>query len=128
MKVEYSSNNSGGSWWLKDADWYALERVGWKVDWYETSEHRYQDYSKYGGKKREDTYPNGRFLGALASSASREGLSLRDAIEEWERVTGQYSSALGCSCCGTPHSFSFEGDNGEYDYYSPEFPMYGEPY
>ena len=33
MYVEYSSNNSGGSWWLKDEDWKALEAAGWKVVW-----------------------------------------------------------------------------------------------
>jgi len=33
MKVEYSSNNSGGAWWLKDEDWKALEAAGWKVVW-----------------------------------------------------------------------------------------------
>jgi hypothetical protein len=33
MRVEYRSNNSGGSWWLKDEDWKALEAAGWKVIW-----------------------------------------------------------------------------------------------
>ena len=33
MKVEYSSNNSGGRWWLKDEDWIALEKAGWTVAW-----------------------------------------------------------------------------------------------
>ncbi len=27
-KIEYSSNNSGGDWWLKDEDWFALEKAG----------------------------------------------------------------------------------------------------
>lgn len=31
--IQYSSNNSGGKWWLKDADWAALERAGWEVKW-----------------------------------------------------------------------------------------------
>jgi len=29
----YDSNNSGGSWWLKDEDWKALEEAGWTVHW-----------------------------------------------------------------------------------------------
>lgn len=33
MYVEYDSNNSGGSWWLKDSHWRALEAAGWKVQW-----------------------------------------------------------------------------------------------
>lgn len=28
MKVTYRSNNSGGDWWLSDADWKALEAYG----------------------------------------------------------------------------------------------------
>lgn len=31
--VEYDSSNSGGSWWLKDEDWAALEKGGWTVEW-----------------------------------------------------------------------------------------------
>lgn len=33
MIVEYSSNNSGGDWWLSDDDWKNLESAGWKVKW-----------------------------------------------------------------------------------------------
>lgn len=117
MKVEYSSNNSGGSWWLSDDDWRALENAGWEVDWFAKETNGYRTVGK-----------DGRWLGGLASRASREGLSLKDAIMEWESVTHQNASALGCSCCGTPHYFTFEGDNGEHDSYSPEFPMYGESY
>lgn len=29
VTVEYSSNNSGGSFWLNDKDWKALEKAGW---------------------------------------------------------------------------------------------------
>lgn len=118
MRVEYSTNNSGGSWWLEDKDWYALEEAGWTVKWYRDQTDRHFI------KADKD----GRWLGALATNATREGLSLGDAIEEWERVTQQDSSALGCSCCGTPHFFTFEGDNGERDYYSPDFPSHGSRY
>ena len=100
MRVEYNSNNSGGEWWLKDEDWLALEAAGWKVDWC-----------------RDDVSPgirDGRFLGALATSATREGLSLQQAVAEWERVTGELSEETGCPCCGQPHSFSLYDDDGEY--------------
>lgn len=105
MKVEYSSNNSGGDWWLTDHNWRDLEAAGWKVDW------RANKNSSFG-----KTNADGRWLGALATSASREGLSLRVAVAEWEDVTGLRAADAGCSCCGNPHSFSFEGDNGEQDW------------
>jgi hypothetical protein len=85
MKVIYSSNNSGGNWWLSDEDWIALEKAGWKVKW--------EEY---------------RFLGALAQEAYREGLSYDATIIEFERVTGQDAYEVGCECCGPPHSFSQE--------------------
>ena len=80
MYVEYNANNSGGSWWLSDGDWKALEAAGWKVKWY-------------------------RFLGSSAQRATRQGLSLEEAIAEWKRVTGQDPEDEGCWCCGPPHNF-----------------------
>ena len=82
MKITYSSNNSGGSWWLSDEDWKNLEAAGWKVAWREP-----------------------KYLDALATSASKDFPSVEDAIREWEEVTGQYASDEGCECCGPPHSF-----------------------
>ena len=82
--VRYSSNNSGGDWWLSDKDWYALEEAGWDVDW--ASE--------------------GRWLGALATRATRDGLTLEAAKSEFGAITGEDPGAEGCSCCGQPHYFS----------------------
>jgi hypothetical protein len=116
--VEYSANNSGGRWWLTDQNWLALEQAGWKVRWYRDDEDGIY-------KTGED----GRWLGALASHAERRGLTLGAAIREWEQVTGQNSSALGCSCCGTPHSFTRYNAQGEWaDSYSPDYPAYGDDY
>lgn len=123
MKVSYSHNNSGGGWWLTDQNWHDLEAAGWEVDWYATSEYRHQNYAG-DFDDSFDRYPEGRFLGALASNASREGLTMGEAIAEWERITGQNSADLGCSCCGTPHSFST--DTGEW--WSPSFPVSGSRY
>jgi len=106
MKVEYSSNNSGGSFWLSAQNWKDLETAGWDVEW--------------RGKP---------FLGQDAMAASRTGLSLGDAIREWESVTGEDSSELGCSCCGVPHSFTAYDDEGEHvDSYRPEYPYTGSRY
>ena len=80
MYVEYIANNSGGSWWLSDDDWKALEAAGWKVDWC-------------------------RFLDSSAQRATRQGLSLEEAIAEWKHVTGQDPEDEGCWCCGPPHNF-----------------------
>lgn len=135
MIVEYSSNNSGGSWWLKDTDWKALEEAGWDVLWgdatycrsdYRTHTpsiceskeecHGHREFKTYNEitsaeKKRRDV----RWLGALAREARKEFPTLREAIEEWERITHQTASDEGCNCCGPPHSFS-----GGRDYASGE--------
>lgn len=83
MKITYSSNNSGGGWWLSTEDWLNLEKAGWLVDW----------------------RPEGEWLGAKATSASIEANTMENAIGLWERVTGQDSNDPGCSCCGQPHNF-----------------------
>ena len=80
MKVEYSHNNSGGEWWLTDENWQALEKAGWKVNWVK------DDPDLIGVQE-------GRWLGALASSATREGLHLEAAIEEWD---GNWSVQYRC--------------------------------
>lgn len=100
--VEYSSNNSGGDWWLEDKDWKALEAAGWEVDWYANEKDPFT----------RRAYPDGRFLGALASHAKRYGLSLKMAIAEWEDITGQNSEDQGCHCCGSPHGFYMYDENG----------------
>lgn len=131
MRVEYSSNNSGGSWWLKDKHWRDLEEAGWEVVWGGTwfchSEypllmgdgtppaglvpcaedaecHGHRRFTNYAEAKAAGD--RGRWLGALAREASKDFPSLRDAVLEWERVTGLSASEEGCNCCGPPHSFS----------------------
>lgn len=101
--VEYNSSNSGGNWWLDDDDWKALEAAGWEVDWCA---------KKTGGLGGADEH--GRWLGALATSAKRPGLTLREAVDEFERVTKATSTDAGCPCCGQPHSFTEYTDDGKY--------------
>lgn len=92
MKVEYSANNSGGSWWVEDDGWKELEKAGWKVDW------------------REE-----RWLGALATSATKENCNtIAEAVEEWENITGCTATDAGCPCCGPPHNFTLYDDEGNY--------------
>lgn len=134
MYVEYNSNNSGGSWWLKDEHWKALEAAGWKVQWASLenlSTEDGKDYvrevdgtpklvplgqgnSRFGFLAREDADGEYRWLGALAKNAFRVGVPMRDAAEEWERITGLYSTDAGCACCGQPHRFTEYDDAGKY--------------
>lgn len=60
-----------------------MEAAGWKVEW------------------RDE-----RWLNALATAATREGLTVDEAIAEFEEVTGQNYGDLGCECCGPPHYIS----------------------
>lgn len=134
MYVEYNSNNSGGHWWLTDDDWKALEKAGWIVEW-ASLEPLYGAKGRYqrteGGlpklvpvgqgnselnrsfvdKDKDGKY---RYLGALAKRAYRLDLSLREAVKEWERATGQCSTDAGCACCGAPHHFVEYDDEGKY--------------
>ena len=99
MKFTYSSNNSGGNWWLTDNDWKALEAAGWKVNWI-------KDDSYYEGKER--------WLDCLAMSAvSPEVSNEEEAIYLWEKVTQQTTSDEGCNCCGPPHSSYEERDDND---------------
>jgi hypothetical protein len=111
--VEYSSNNSGGSWWLSDEDWKALEKAGWNVHWE-------KDNNPIGGTDKD-----GRWLGALATGADIKvntydmSDAFKQAVESWRTATGQNPGAEGCNCCGSPHSFSGEtGEHGELGYES----------
>jgi len=104
MKVEYSSNNSGGSWWVDDAGWYALEKAGWIIDWVKDRKDQWTE-------ERE----TGRWLGALATSATLPNcVSLSDAVDSFESATGCCATDSGCPCCGPPHHFTLYDDNDKY--------------
>ncbi len=77
--VDFSENNSGGSWWLGQDQYKALIEAGWEAG-----------RTSYDGSIR---------------GATRRGLSEEDAIAEWERITGADANARGCDCCGQPFSF-----------------------
>lgn len=134
--VEYNSNNSGGSWWLEDKDWKALEKAGWVVEW-KNLEHAFTEKGDYvrlknglpklvplgkGNGKHASIFRNKpgedgkvRWLGALATKAYKPGAkSIREAADEWERITGQTATDAGCPCCGQPHTFTLYDDNGKY--------------
>ena len=93
VTVNYSSNNSGGSWWLNDSDWKALEKAGWTVEW-----------------------RNKPMLKALATNASIKVKKPGDAIKSFKKATNQDPWAEGCNCCGRPHNFSYTDAKGETHY------------
>jgi hypothetical protein len=86
--VEYSHNNSGGVDWMKKDDWQKLIDAGWIVD----------DRQRCSGR---------------IFSAKRIGLSLEDAVTEWEKITGMDAAEEGCNCCGRPHYFLMYGEKEE---------------
>lgn len=98
MLVAYSSNNSGGGWWLTDEDWKNLEAAGWTVEWARDNEY-------LRGHLDDD---GEHWMGTLASRARKEFASLKEALEEFERITGQNVTDEGCNCCGPPHSFNWD--------------------
>lgn len=101
MKLEYTHNNSGGSWWLTDDDWRNLEKAGWTVEW-----------SRDGDP--EWGVEDGRWLGALATRAWIETDDPDEAVRKWGQITGQNPHDEGCNCCGQPHWFSYTDDEGRW--------------
>lgn len=91
-RIQYSSNNSGGSWWLSEADRKALEAAGWLVEWSEWERGRHSwSWSDSGTPAHYAWAP--------------VGMTEDQACEDFERVTGQSPDAQGCNCCGQPHNF-----------------------
>lgn len=127
--IEYRSNNSGGSWWLSDDDWLALEAAGWVVHWVHSPddpshEHPERHDDRWRFSFREDhqhshlaplvaVKPSGeRYMGALAVGAAKVTNDPEAAVAEWAKATGQDPSAEGCNCCGEPHNFTYYGPDG----------------
>lgn len=106
MRVEYASNNSGGSWWLKDEHWHALAKAGWQVVWAVNGD------AYYDGPPPAES-DGSRYMGALAKRAFLDCETPVDAIRSFEKATGMEASDEGCNCCGPPHRFSWsEPGNG----------------
>jgi hypothetical protein len=118
--LEYSSNNSGGNFWLTDKDWKNLEKAGWIVHWVHDSDdpsHTHAgDEDDWADHQHRHSYTdplvpsvwNGeRWLEAAATTAAIATDDPDKAVEEFERITGRDVSAKGCSCCGSPHSFAY---------------------
>lgn len=127
--VEYDSNNSGGHWWLTNADWQKLEAAGWFVEWggqdfcnprYGSSGRRTapdtHEPNECPGHRRdnslEDAIKNDdKWLGCYAREARIDveayssDLAEGVAKEWWQNTLGMNADEEGCNCCGRPHSF-----------------------
>jgi hypothetical protein len=110
VKFEFNENNSGGSWWLKREQYDKLLANGWSLP--EPSE--------------PDNTPIGRSIKSLKKSLQKssgdvpyewrhgvwgEFASMQEAVESWERATGEDFFAEGCNCCGAPFSMSSDDDH-----------------
>lgn len=106
IPVEYSTNNSGGSYWLKNKDWKALANAGWKIFGfdnfvYENGNHK---PDKDGLPTRKGKVP------VQGQYAFKKFNNIQEALAEFEKLTGQDVTAEGCNCCGPPHSFTWGKD------------------
>lgn len=105
ITVTYNSNNSGGGWWLEDSDWIALYDAGWQL----------RNMKDYGDWSLDPRQASPDYLGAITTYARKDFSSMREAVEEWERITGQRAAEPGCyTCCGQPHYFSGTDADGNY--------------
>lgn len=135
MKIKLECNNSGGYWWLSDEDWKNLEKAGWKVRWFAKEKHPEKpdpDCKSCKGTGRDEkrkhaayrcmwcfeniyAYHGERWLGGLAKKATKECKSVKDAIVEFEKITGQNITSEGCNCCGPPFTLHWGKCNVEED-------------
>ena len=81
-----------------------------------SSDHSHK-YGTYPLPLVKATSDGTKYLGdALATSAAKRFKTAREGVEEWQRLTGADPSEEGCNCCGVPHTFEWDGDDGKHQY------------
>lgn len=95
IKVKYSGNNSGGSFWTEKKDHETLKKEGWKTS-------------------------NGYLSDGEPTEAEGEFPSIKEALQSFERATGLDVTEEGCNCCGAPHRFEWTMEDGTREYASGE--------
>lgn len=94
--IEYDTSNSGGSYWLSDADWQALAAAGWRVIWLRDAT----------GRGPRACLENPLAITAFLTVAAPDEWKAREiARDRWEDIVGQDPNSDGCECCGRPHDF-----------------------
>ena len=86
--IEFSENNSGGSFWLNEKHYSDLIAAGWVGEGIVTD--------RYEGRRLR-----------------KEGVSRRVALAEFQAITGEDPAEEGCECCGPPYIFYEYDDNGK---------------
>lgn len=87
--IEFSENNSGGSFWLNEQNYADLMAAGWEG---------------------EGIIPDDRYSGRRLR---RSGVSHRVALAEFWDITGWNPDEEGCGCCGQPFNFYEYDDEGK---------------
>lgn len=102
-------NNSGGSFWIGRKEVDALYAAGWWV---------HKDIRRRAIIGSEDNYLGSGLTVDEVRDLRVEKPTMQEAIEEFEKITGQDFFALGCTCCGAPfHMYEMKTRNGDtYDY------------
>ena len=98
MKIQYRTNNSGGSYWLNKRHWDALVADGWRI--------------------HDNGYSREPHDATLDCESDGEDESFLEAVTRWERATGMNASDEGCNCCGPPHTFQLADDGPGWESYS----------
>lgn len=118
--VEYETHNYAGDWWLKDEDWLNLQRAGWEIGLRGLYNKKKEIPEKLDDYGFIDTYKafdgKTRWLGAIATNAKKEFNSVEEALREFEQITKATITDEGCNYCGSPHSFNWTNEKGEYNY------------
>jgi hypothetical protein len=101
-----SENNSGGSFWLRRAQYDSLFEAGWKID-----EDALRDRSK-SSFLLDDSFGDADGVPySWRDALTFEADSIREAVESFEAATGQDFFAEGCNCCGAPFWISSDTES-----------------
>lgn len=103
-----NNNNSGGSFWIGRKECDALREAGWF-----TPERTEDSFVPFGSP---DSYMGTGCTYEELHDLRVEKATMREAIEEFEHITGQDFFALGCTCCGAPFSMYEVDENGYKNY------------
>jgi hypothetical protein len=125
IPVCYYSNNSGGRDWLKDKDWDVLRKNGWELYGFNNTTYL------PNGDRKVITGGFPKRVGEVTSPkyAYKYFDSIKEAMVEFEKLTGQDITDEGCNCCGAPHEFTWgacviscecNGPHNDYHYSSGE--------
>ena len=104
LLIEYYSSNSGGRDWLNEEQWKKLEKAGWRLFGFDNVAYEGNDYKLDKDGLPEKTGETDRYKYAFKRFDTP-----KEALLEFEELTGEDTTAEGCNCCGPPHCFSWVG-------------------